>query len=102
MYLAGINFSLYHHCVNCRIRSLETELLSKKEVEHEETVHLEKAMEQVEDNLKRSTVSTKTRICISSCNSCILIIYVSLGNDDSMLFVFRRSEQLMLKALSHH
>lgn len=38
-----------------RIRSLETELLSKKEVEHEETVHLEKAMEQVEDNLKRST-----------------------------------------------
>jgi len=46
---------------------LEAELLSKKEVEHEETVHLEKAMEQVEDNLKRSTVSTKTRICISSC-----------------------------------
>ncbi|XP_011876368.1 PREDICTED: uncharacterized protein LOC105566740 isoform X2 [Vollenhovia emeryi] len=38
-----------------RIRSLETELLSKKEVEHEEAVHLEKAMEQVEDNLKRST-----------------------------------------------
>ncbi|XP_018363213.1 PREDICTED: uncharacterized protein LOC108761283 isoform X2 [Trachymyrmex cornetzi] len=38
-----------------RIRSLEAELLSKKEVEHEETVHLEKAMEQVEDNLKRST-----------------------------------------------
>lgn len=38
-----------------RIRSLEAELLSKKEVEHEEAVHLEKAMEQVEDNLKRST-----------------------------------------------
>ncbi|XP_011643423.1 uncharacterized protein LOC105431130 [Pogonomyrmex barbatus] len=38
-----------------RIRSLEAELLSKREVEHEETVHLEKAMEQVEDNLKRST-----------------------------------------------
>ncbi|KYM97601.1 PREDICTED: uncharacterized protein LOC108778385 [Cyphomyrmex costatus] len=38
-----------------RIRSLEAELLSKKEVEHEETVHLEKAIEQVEDNLKRST-----------------------------------------------
>ncbi|XP_012528357.1 uncharacterized protein LOC105832183 isoform X2 [Monomorium pharaonis] len=38
-----------------RIRSLEGELLSKKKVEHEETMHLEKAMEQVEDNLKRST-----------------------------------------------
>ncbi|EFN62564.1 Serologically defined colon cancer antigen 3-like protein [Camponotus floridanus] len=38
-----------------RIRSLEAELLSKREVEHEETAHLEKAMEQVEDNLKRST-----------------------------------------------
>ncbi|XP_011166235.1 uncharacterized protein LOC105200392 [Solenopsis invicta] len=38
-----------------RIHLLEAELLSKKEVEHEETVHLEKAMEQVEDNLKRST-----------------------------------------------
>jgi len=79
-------------------------LLSKKEVEHEETVHLEKAMEQVEDNLKRSTVSTKTRICISSCKLQFLHIdyIMSLGNDDSMLFVFRRSEQLMLKALSHH
>jgi len=40
---------------------LEAELLSKKEVEHEETVHLEKAMEQVEDNLKRSTVSNKDK-----------------------------------------
>ncbi|XP_071635140.1 uncharacterized protein L(3)04053 isoform X1 [Temnothorax longispinosus] len=38
-----------------RIRSLEADVLSKKEVEHEEAVHLEKAMEQVEDNLKRST-----------------------------------------------
>ncbi|XP_077257976.1 lethal (3) 04053 isoform X2 [Temnothorax americanus] len=38
-----------------RIRSLEAESLSKKEVEREEAVHLEKAMEQVEDNLKRST-----------------------------------------------
>ncbi|XP_072742684.1 uncharacterized protein L(3)04053 isoform X1 [Anoplolepis gracilipes] len=38
-----------------RIRLLEAELLSKREVEHEETAHLEKAMEQVEDNLKRST-----------------------------------------------
>lgn len=38
-----------------RIRSLEAELLSKREIEHEETAHLEKAMEQVEDNLKRST-----------------------------------------------
>jgi len=38
---------------------LETELLSKKEMENEETAHLEKAMEQVEDNLKRSTVSIK-------------------------------------------
>ncbi|XP_032665155.1 uncharacterized protein LOC116841396 isoform X2 [Odontomachus brunneus] len=38
-----------------RIRSLEVELLSRQEVEHEETAHLEKAMEQVEDNLKQST-----------------------------------------------
>ncbi|KAG7197385.1 hypothetical protein KM043_018491 [Ampulex compressa] len=38
-----------------RIRLLESELASRKEVEHEETAHLEKAMEQVEDNLKRST-----------------------------------------------
>ncbi|XP_014474520.1 PREDICTED: uncharacterized protein LOC106744349 [Dinoponera quadriceps] len=38
-----------------RIRSLEVELLSRKEIEHEETAHLEKAMEQVEDNLKQST-----------------------------------------------
>lgn len=49
------------YCINCRIRSLEAELLSKREVEHEETAHLEKAMEQVEDNLKRSTVSTETK-----------------------------------------
>ncbi|XP_006607931.1 uncharacterized protein LOC102681886 [Apis dorsata] len=38
-----------------RIQLLELELTSKKEVDHEETIHLEKAMEQVEDNLKRST-----------------------------------------------
>ncbi|XP_043263982.1 uncharacterized protein LOC122404134 [Colletes gigas] len=38
-----------------RIQSLESKLASRKEAEHEETVHLEKAMEQVEDNLKRST-----------------------------------------------
>lgn len=38
-----------------RIQLLETELASKREVDHEETVHLEKAVEQVEDNLKRST-----------------------------------------------
>ncbi|XP_053996692.1 uncharacterized protein LOC128886121 isoform X4 [Hylaeus anthracinus] len=38
-----------------RIQLLESELASRREVEHEETVHLEKAMEQVEDNLKRST-----------------------------------------------
>lgn len=38
-----------------RIQLLELELASKKEVDHEETIHLEKAMEQVEDNLKRST-----------------------------------------------
>ncbi|XP_034187846.1 lethal (3) 04053 isoform X2 [Osmia lignaria lignaria] len=38
-----------------RIQLLESELTSRRTVEHEETVHLEKAMEQVEDNLKRST-----------------------------------------------
>lgn len=37
-----------------KIQLLESELASKKEVDHEETIHLEKAMEQVEDNLKRS------------------------------------------------
>lgn len=105
MYLGEINFSLHHQCVNCRIRSLEAELLSKKEVEHEEAVHLEKAMEQVEDNLKRSTVSRRLKICTPNCKLQFLIdidYIVSLGNDDSMLFVFRRSEQLMPKALSHH
>ncbi|XP_071859868.1 lethal (3) 04053 [Bombus fervidus] len=38
-----------------KIQLLESELVSRKEVDHEETIHLEKAMEQVEDNLKRST-----------------------------------------------
>ncbi|KZC11671.1 PREDICTED: uncharacterized protein LOC107189689 [Dufourea novaeangliae] len=38
-----------------RIQLLKSELTSRREVEHEETAHLEKAMEQVEDNLKRST-----------------------------------------------
>ena len=42
-----------------RIQLLESELASRKEVDHEETIHLEKAMEQVEDNLKRSAVSTR-------------------------------------------
>lgn len=37
---------------------LEAELASRKEVDYEETAHLEKAVEQVEDNLKRSTVNT--------------------------------------------
>ncbi|XP_015119876.1 uncharacterized protein LOC107043083 [Diachasma alloeum] len=40
---------------NRRIQALEAELSSRRAVDHEETVHLEKAMEQVEDNLKRST-----------------------------------------------
>ncbi|XP_035733804.1 uncharacterized protein LOC118446812 [Vespa mandarinia] len=38
-----------------RIQMLEAELASRKEVDYEETAHLEKAVEQVEDNLKRST-----------------------------------------------
>ncbi|XP_015186605.1 PREDICTED: uncharacterized protein LOC107071803 [Polistes dominula] len=38
-----------------RIVMLEAELASRKEVDYEETAHLEKAVEQVEDNLKRST-----------------------------------------------
>ncbi|KAL2716321.1 uncharacterized protein V1478_013997 [Vespula squamosa] len=40
---------------NDRIQMLEAELASRKEVDYEETAHLEKAVEQVEDNLKRST-----------------------------------------------
>lgn len=39
------------------MQELEAELASRKEVEYEETAHLEKAMEQVEDNLKRSRVN---------------------------------------------
>ncbi|XP_043492839.1 uncharacterized protein LOC122518161 [Polistes fuscatus] len=38
-----------------RIQMLEAELAFRKEVDYEETAHLEKAVEQVEDNLKRST-----------------------------------------------
>jgi hypothetical protein len=37
---------------------LEHELLTIRSKEHEETATLEKAIEQVEDNLKRTTVST--------------------------------------------
>ncbi|CAD6202042.1 GSCOCG00002915001-RA-CDS [Cotesia congregata] len=40
---------------NRRIQMLEAELASRRAVDYEETAHLEKAMEQVEDNLKRST-----------------------------------------------
>ncbi|XP_008558181.1 uncharacterized ENTR1 family protein isoform X2 [Microplitis demolitor] len=40
---------------NRRIQLLEAELASRRAVDYEETAHLEKAMEQVEDNLKRST-----------------------------------------------
>ncbi|XP_076380447.1 lethal (3) 04053 isoform X1 [Megalopta genalis] len=38
-----------------RILILKAELTSRRDVEQEEAAHLEKAMEQVEDNLKRST-----------------------------------------------
>ncbi|KAI4503750.1 hypothetical protein M0802_001153 [Mischocyttarus mexicanus] len=38
-----------------RIQMLEAELAFRKEVDYKETAHLEKAVEQVEDNLKRST-----------------------------------------------
>lgn len=38
-----------------RIVGLKVQLAGKREKEYEETVNLEKAMEQVEDNLKRST-----------------------------------------------
>lgn len=51
-----------------RIRALEAELLIKRENEFEEMAHLEKAMEQVEDNLKRSTVSTETNTFILNFN----------------------------------
>lgn len=50
-----------------RIQLLELELASKKEVDHEETIHLEKAMEQVEDNLKRSTVSIRIFFIFIQC-----------------------------------
>lgn len=51
-----------------RIQLLELELASKKEVDHEETIHLEKAMEQVEDNLKRSTVSIRLFFIFNQCS----------------------------------
>ncbi|XP_046744926.1 uncharacterized protein LOC124410519 isoform X1 [Diprion similis] len=38
-----------------RIQSLESELISRRSVDHEEMANLEKTIEQVEDNLKRST-----------------------------------------------
>lgn len=40
-----------------RIQSLESELISRRSVDYEEMTNLEKTIEQVEDNLKRSTVS---------------------------------------------
>ena len=45
-----------HVIVYCRIKTLEIELASRRALDHEETAHLEKAMEQVESNLERSTV----------------------------------------------
>lgn len=45
-------------CFNSRVQYLEQELLTVRSKEHEETATLEKAIEQVEDNLKRTTVST--------------------------------------------
>lgn len=45
-------------CCNSRVQYLEHELLTIRSKEHEETATLEKAIEQVEDNLKRTTVST--------------------------------------------
>lgn len=58
-------FLVYLHNVSCyRIELLKSELSSKREVEHEEAIHLEKAMEQVEDNLKRSTVSKTGFLCL--------------------------------------
>ena len=45
-----------------RAQSLEKELYSVHSKEREETSSLEKAIEQVEDNLKRTTVS----ICYNS------------------------------------
>lgn len=44
-------------CCNFRVQYLEHELLAIRSKEHEETATLEKAIEQVEDNLKRTTVS---------------------------------------------
>lgn len=52
--LALSNIKVFYY----RIQMLEAELASRKEVDYEETAHLEKAVEKVEDNLKRSTVNT--------------------------------------------
>ncbi|XP_058801765.1 uncharacterized protein LOC131670295 [Phymastichus coffea] len=48
-----------------RIETLEAELLSRRQVNHTESINLEKAMEQIEDNLKRSTkraISAETTV----------------------------------------
>lgn len=45
-----------NYMIKYRIEALEAELLSRGQSDHTESANLEKAMEQVEDNLKRSTV----------------------------------------------
>lgn len=81
----------YLCAVYYRIQLLESKLPSRRKVEHEETAHLEKAMEQVEDNLKRSTVRTK--LCL------YLLLLTNFRNRPVLVY---REEQSMQKALLHH
>jgi hypothetical protein len=53
----GWHKKFYFYCKS-RVQYLEQELLTFRSKEREETAALEKAVEQVADNLKRTTVST--------------------------------------------
>ncbi|OAD55786.1 Serologically defined colon cancer antigen 3 like protein [Eufriesea mexicana] len=74
-----------------KIELLKSELSSKREVEHEEAIHLEKAMEQVEDNLKRST---RRAVNAESIISSLKKEIISLKMEISLL----RSENKELRA----
>ncbi|XP_051155771.1 uncharacterized protein LOC127278214 [Leptopilina boulardi] len=74
-----------------RIKVLENQLLSRRQEDHEETVNLEKAMEKVEDNLKRST---KRAVLAESMLVVVKKEIVDLTNEISLL----RAENRELRA----
>lgn len=74
-----------------RIKALENQLLSRRQEDHEETLNLEKAMEKVEDNLKRST---KRAVLAESMLVVVKKEIVDLTNEISLL----RAENRELRA----